>query len=201
MRRNETRSDDSVRDILLCSTTQKAIRSKARKLVRRAGFSRSDLEDIEHDLYLKLLKQLPAFDESQLEPRAFVKMVLDRYATNILRDRCAEKRHYGKVHSLNTSIVEEDGSEIELIETISEDQLYQHLGGKNLSAQESLELKLAIAEILPTVSNELQRVLLKLMEGKSVAAVARETGIPRTTLIYRIQNLRKRFEEVRLKKL
>ncbi len=68
------------------------IREKARQIVRRAGFSKSDMEDVQQRLIEHVLENVAAFDPAQGHFNVFVKTVVERYTVNILRDARAASR-------------------------------------------------------------------------------------------------------------
>jgi hypothetical protein len=73
---------------------QDIIRRKAHKLMRRGGFSSSDLPDLEQDLSLHLLQRMSAFDPRRGDWTAFVAAVVTAWGANLLRTRHAAKRDY-----------------------------------------------------------------------------------------------------------
>ena len=88
--------------------TARLIRRKAHQLVGRAGFTRSDREDIEQELRLKILKHFSSYDPQQGHRHAFVTAVVERHAANLLRNKQAEKRDHRRVRSLNVAIADEE---------------------------------------------------------------------------------------------
>lgn len=174
--------------------TARLIRRKARQLVGRAGFTRSDREDIEQELRLKLLKHFSSYDPQQGHRHAFVTAVVERHAANLLRDRQAEKRDHRRVCSLNVVIAdEEDEGPVELGDTIGRRELDARLGRSLRDQQELAELVLDMADVIAGLTPEL-RDLAERLKADSASQVARDLGVPRTTLNGTIQKLRQRFE-------
>ena len=86
------------------------IRAKAQELVGKGGFTESDVEDIEQELRLQLLKRLPQFDPEKGEKKAFIRWLIDVRATSLLRRRMAEKRDSRRESfSLNEIAVDPEG--------------------------------------------------------------------------------------------
>src|SRR4051812_1985208 len=79
------------------------IQRKARQISRRAGFSRSDVQDIEQDLTLALLRKLPQFDPRRgASPDTFADRVIISAVKMMLRDAGRQKRAAGRhARSLN----------------------------------------------------------------------------------------------------
>ena len=61
------------------------IRSKARQLIGRYGFTQSDYEDIEQDLWADLYHRASDYDPSLASPRTFVNRIIE-HRTAALRD-------------------------------------------------------------------------------------------------------------------
>jgi RNA polymerase sigma-70 factor (ECF subfamily) len=179
--------------------TARLIRRKARQLVGRAGFSRSDREDIEQELRLKLVKHFSSYDSGQGHRHAFVTAVVERHAANLLRDKQAEKRDHRRVRSLNVVIADdEDEGPVELGDTISRRELDARLGRSTGDQHHLAELVLDTAEVIAGLTPELRK-LAERLKTDSVSRVARDLRVPRTTLNGRIRELRQRFERAGLR--
>ena len=122
------------------------IRRKARQLVGRAGFTRSDRDDIEQELALKLLKQLSAFDPGEAHWHVFVTTVVERYAASLLRDKRAEKRDHRRATSLHVLIETGDNGPVELAETVGRREQDARLGRDPRSDEERAQLAGDVAD-------------------------------------------------------
>lgn len=78
------------------------IRRKARHLMRRGVFPRTDLADLEQDLSLHLLKRMPTFDPQKADWSVFVAAVVTAWGVNFLRYRYADKRDHRRTRPLPT---------------------------------------------------------------------------------------------------
>ena len=174
------------------------IRRKAKELARTRGFTINDVEDIQQLLAVKLLQHLAAFDPEQGHPNVFVKTVVERYAANLLRNSRAEKRDRRRVCSLSMIVDYDDNGPIELEETIGERELDSRLGRETRDPHEACDLAMDVTDALDGLSPEL-RDLCERLKYASVSDVARDLGVPRTTLYESIIKLRKHFEEIGLK--
>ncbi len=174
------------------------IRRKAKQLARKRGFTINDAEDIEQWLAVKLLKHLAAFDPEQGHPNVFVKTVVERYAANLLRNSRAEKRDRHRVCSLSMIVDYDDNGPIELEETIGQRELDSRLGRESRDPHEASDLAMDVADVLAGLPPEL-RDLCERLKHASVSDVARDLGVPRTTLYESIRKLRKHFAEIGLK--
>ncbi|GIW85376.1 MAG TPA: sigma-70 family RNA polymerase sigma factor [Dehalococcoidia bacterium] len=169
------------------------IRRKARQLVGRAGFTRSDRDDIEQELALKLLKQLSAFDPGEAHWHVFVTTVVERYAASLLRDKRAEKRDHRRATSLHVLIETGDNGPVELAETVGRREQDARLGRDPRSDEERAQLAGDVADVLADLPADLRDVAERLKHD-SVSQVARDLGLPRTTLLRRMEHVRRAFE-------
>lgn len=74
---------------------ERFIHHMARKLVGKAGFTDSDLDDIKQDLRADVLSRLGRFDPARSPRHGFVVMRARRCAATILERRRAAKRNGG----------------------------------------------------------------------------------------------------------
>jgi len=175
------------------------IRRKANQLIGRPGFNRSDKEDIEQELRLKLIKHSSSYCPQKGHRHAFVTAIVERRAANLLRDRYAKKRAPHRIRSLNIVIAEEAGDVIELEDTITQCELDACRGW---SARDAHELAELVQDMSDTIAR-LPKHLKELAEGlktQSIAELARNTGVRRTTLNESVRRLRRRFEKAGLGK-
>lgn len=100
------------------------IHRKARSIIRRPGFSVSDIEDIEQQLWLHLLERQEQFDPARSSFPTFANRVITNRAKDILRDRRAQRRDpMREACSVNDVIKDEDGSGTSRHEAIPSDDL------------------------------------------------------------------------------
>lgn len=177
--------------------TTRLIRRKARQLVGRAGFTRSDVDDIEQELVLKLLRHRGAFNPAQSHWYAFVTTVIERHVATILRDKRMEKRTSTRLTSLQIIVEDPINGPSQLAATIGRRELDNRLGLDTRPEWDSLELTQDTAAVLADLPTE-WRDICERLKRLSISAVAREMGVPRTTLCYQLRPLRKRFQQADL---
>lgn len=165
------------------------IRRKARQLVGRAGFSRSDADDIEQELVLKLLKQRQSFNATQSHWYAFVTTVIERHVATIIRDKRAEKRDSSSMTSLQSIVHDPINGPSHLAATIGQREIDNRLGLKRRSDADCQELAQDTAKVLASLPPA-WRDICERLKRSSISTVARELGMPRTTLCYRLRRLR-----------
>ena len=174
------------------------IKRKVRQIIGRAGYTKQDRKDLEHELITRLLQGLKLFDPSVAHRKSFVTAVVERAVANILRDAKAEKRQHDRVTSLHLLIeVTEDGP-TELGETMTMREFNCRRCRDPRSEEELAQLTFDLGEFLATLPEEL-RDLAERLKTQSIAAIAREVGVPRTTLNDTVRHLRQRFEQAGLR--
>lgn len=178
--------------------TRGIIRRKVKQLIGRAGFTRHDCEALEQELILRVLQSLPSFDPAQAHRNVFITTVVERFVANILRDKQAPKRDHRRISSLNVMITIADEGPTELAQTIGERELDARLGRKRLGDDELAQLAIDMADVIATLP-ENWRTLLELRKSRSMPQVAKEMGVPRTTLIEWMRHIRLRFERAGLR--
>lgn len=178
---------------------QDIVRRKARSLLRRGGFSRSDLSDLEQDLTLHLLKRLPTFDPRKSDWDAFVTTVVTTWGANLLRVRYADKRDYRRVLPLSAATGPAEEQDNMASESLNEQAHAARLGQQRLSEFEQLELKLDVQEVLQRLPEDL-RAIAERLRHISIAELARELGMPRSTLCQQSERIRRRFQRMGLGK-
>ena len=169
---------------------QQLIRRKARRLTGRTRLTAEDIEDLTQDFRMELWKKLPAFDPSRGSMGAYVNVLLDLFFANWLRQRFADRRNPQRVVSLNALFRNDEGLWIELGKTIAHDAHGKRHGRHPRSDEEHADLRNDVDDVLQAMASELRTVADQLRD-KSVAAAARELGIPRTTLHERVRQLRR----------
>lgn len=182
---------------VLTPATLKFIRHKARQLARRPGFTKSDGDDVAQELILQLVRALPRFDPKRGTLEAFVKTVVERYAATLVQHCQAECRDPEKHDSLNQLTTDESGHLRDLGDTLPEEARRHRLAITARPTDEQRDLVIDVAGVLDRLPTDL-RDLAEHLRNKSISEIARETGIPRTTLNDARRRLREFFVEAGL---
>lgn len=176
------------------SFTRGFVRKSARKLAGKFGFKKQDRTEIEQRLYLKLARRLHTADPNDPKWKAFVAVTVRRHIVSMIRDNEAAKRDHRRACSLHVTVGTQDGP-MELADTIGEHEIPSRRGCVKRSPQELTELTLDITECVSDVTDERQREFCERLKHDSISQIARDMGIPRTTLNAWLVKLRSRFEE------
>jgi RNA polymerase sigma-70 factor (ECF subfamily) len=171
------------------------IRSKAKQLVGRYGFTASDREDIEQELMLDLFRRLPRFDPKRAKRKTFINRVVEHAVARLVERQKAEMRDYRRNGgSLSVEVDTPEGDRVERADLI-EAEAYR----PGRSDEEVCLLELDIQAIVADLPGDLH-VLAVRLRTQTVAELARELGIPRTVLYDRITKLRRSFGNAAMRK-
>jgi RNA polymerase sigma factor (sigma-70 family) len=177
---------------------QKLISIKARQLVRKPGFSRSDQPDIAQELVAHILKAAHLFDPARGSVCTFIARVVDSAVAMILRDRRRLKRAAGfRVLSLADPAFSGTDRESTLAETIEEADLRRRCGGTCRRDDEDCVRTIDLAQILASLPPHLQEMAVWLKEERE-AAVARDLGLSRRQVRKAVSQIREAFEAAAL---
>lgn len=172
------------------------IRHKAWQLIGKYGYTRDDYDDLKQDLMLDLLRRIGKYDPDRAALSTFVSRIVDRKISNLIRHRRQEKRDYRRqVCPLDAQVEDQDGESRGLDEIVSQDAYDDEVGRHDLPEAVRSDLKLDISQALDELPAELLDLAHRL-QTKTMAEIARELGVPRSTLYEKgIARLRKIFED------
>jgi hypothetical protein len=186
------------KSIQIDARLQNLICKKARQIICKISCSEEDPSDIEQEFWLRLLPRLRRYDPAKGQPGAFIRVVSDRIAANLLRERCAQKRDRRSQQSLNAVVQTYDGSLAELAQTISHEDQNRRLGKVSRSDQERAQLLLDLDNLL-TEMPSLRRELAERLKHMSLSAAARKLGRSMNKTRISVSLILRRFEEVGLR--
>jgi RNA polymerase sigma-70 factor (ECF subfamily) len=167
---------------------KKLIAVMARKQVGKAGFTEADRPDIEQELAIDLFLRMRHYDPARGMRSTFMTCVVEREVARLIEARQTPRRSWQRrMHSLNAPIV--DGEDSERIDAL--------IDPMSLSAQEQMILQLDVSLALDSLPDDLRELGERLLEGP-MAEVARELGLPRSTLYGRLDRLRKALSKAGL---
>lgn len=172
----------------------RVIRQQALKLVGHAGFTKQDLEDLEQELTIRLLKALESFNPAIAHQRSYVTAVVDRSRKKIGRDARAAKRAAKQTVSIEDQLKDKSDGASPVAESIAESDAFRHRSLSARDRQSMLSLATDIAALLRSLPEQ-QRELAKNLKTASISAVARQSSIPRTTLNDSVRRLEERFRQ------
>jgi RNA polymerase sigma factor (sigma-70 family) len=171
----------------------KYIRQAARRLIADRVFPRGELDDLVQELRLALLECRASYDPAKARWTYFVKTIIDRKSVSLRRLQSAESRgNMLMVASLNVVVRDGDGQLVELSQQIEQSEGGSRRGIEHTDRQAELERSLNVAAVLELLDPDLAEICHRLAQ-ESLTTVARQLGIPRTTLISRLARVRAKF--------
>ena len=174
--------------------TRGIIGRKIKQLIGRAGFTKQDREDLEQDLFVRVLQSLPRFNPNVAHRNKFITTVVERDVVSVLRNKQAAKRDHRRISSLNVMIKITDEGPTELAQTIGDRELDARLGRERRSDEEQTQLAIDMADTIASLP-EFWQTLLELRKTCTMQEAADNMGVPRTTLNDWVRRMRQRFEE------
>ncbi len=174
------------------------IKYKARQLVGRVGFTESDREDLEQDMMLDLLRRLPKYDPRRAQRNTFITRVVEHKTATIIESQKAGMRDYRLRCSLNDRFEDEEGSSVERMETIDQEDYLRRTSKLARPAWELRDLSLDVQRTIEKLPPEL-RELCKRLKTESITEISRDTGIPRGTIYESRKKLCAIFEDAGLR--
>ena len=157
------------------------IHHKAQQIIGKAGLRQCDLDDIKQEFTLDLLERMPKFNPNKASYNTFVARVVNRKLSRLLRDRYMKRRDYRREQcSVNEYVDDGDDGWIERAATLSQDDQDRRTDKHVLPETERTDLQLDVAQMLSDLPPKLGRAA-EMLTRMSVAEVARELGVPRST--------------------
>ena len=173
------------------------IRIKARQLVGKAGFTENDRHDLEQELMIDLLQRMRHFNPAKAKRSTFMARIVERHIATLLEARHAQCRDWRLCRtSLNTPHENDKSDTWELIDRVDREGI---LGRCKPDTRESAanNLSMDIERVLNTLPEDLRDLCDRLRES-NMAEIARETGVPRTTLYDKLTRIREAFRDAGL---
>ncbi len=173
------------------------IKHKARQLVGRYGLTFSDREDLEQELMVDLLQRMRHFNPAKAKKTTFIARIVERHIATLLEARHARCRDWRLCRvSLNTPHGNDRGDTRELIDHVDSQG---NLGNSEKETrQEAISnLHMDVERVLDTLPEDLRDLCERLRES-NMAEIARETGVPRTTLYDKLTRIREAFRDAGL---
>ncbi len=182
------------KEFILTDYAKSLIKFKARQLSRRQDFQSAELEDLQQELWLVLVKAAEQFDPAKASLDTFIDRVVNTAVAMLVRARQRRKRGNGfPVQSLDQELVPSSETPEPLAAAVSADDLARRTGTKPADETSRREDVEAIEHALAQMPEEIRDLCRKLMGG-TVASVARDLGISRRQ-VRKIIELAKPFFE------
>lgn len=170
------------------------------KLIAKSDFSQQDRNDLVQEVYVRATKSLRLYDPAVGHLYPYVCTVVQRHLANVVRDRSVAKRsNVGRV-SLSKTVRGEDGTQVEMSQTLHAEDQDRRLGrSRRLGEEELNDLRMDMATFISKLPEKFQEIL-RLRQTHSITEISHDLGIPRTTLNDWMSQIRKLCEEAGFEK-
>lgn len=148
---------------------------------------------------LDLLRRLPKYNTIRAQRNTFIARVVEHKIATIIESQETGMRDYRLSRcSLNDRLENEEGSSVERIETIDQEDYLRRTGRLSRPAAELRDLSLDVRKAMEKLPHELRKLCQRL-ETETVTEISRGTGIPRGTICESIKKLCAIFEDAGLR--
>jgi RNA polymerase sigma factor (sigma-70 family) len=155
---------------------------KAKQLSGHFGYNASDQADIVQDLLLDLVERWPNYDPERGTPETFIRHIIWCNVSALIEQKRALKRQFDyEASPIDESVEDEVTANFRTASPRRIDQEY-------------VALATDVAAVMERLSAD-ERELCERLQSQSISKVARDLGIPRSTLFDRVKKLRSEFEE------
>ena len=159
------------------------------------GFTSSDYDDLKQDLLIHVLKKLHHYTSDKSQRFTFISRICRNKLNSIIEMNKAQKRDYRNKVSEEKCVRRRDGKTIKrAIDRFNEGTVEASHRHKLFGRWKDVFLQTDLSQIIDSLSLT-DQFLCKELAAKSKSDIAKELNIPRTTLNYRIKQLRKKFPE------
>jgi RNA polymerase sigma-70 factor (ECF subfamily) len=172
---------------------------KALQMVGTAGLCEDDVPNVRQELLLDILHRLPNYNGERAGLKTFVTLVINNCVARIIERRESNRRNYHQEGgSLDDWTEDEDGRWTTFGATITEEEAVAPKGLVFRSAEEQADLVHDTRAVLARLPANLQELALRL-QTQTVAEIAREMGLSRTTVYVWLEQLQTLFLEAGMK--
>lgn len=169
------------------------IRHKVKQLVSHGKFPRDMADDLVQELSMDFLVRRPRYNPAKSSQETFTVRIVRNKIASLLRAQKAQVRDFRRNEcSLDDEVDSGEGLSVARHETIDE-----QVGRDGRDRQDHHHLAHDVRITLEGLPEDLRQLCLQL-QAKTVSEVARDTGVPRTTIYESILKLRQRFQDAGL---
>ena len=111
----------------------------------------------------------------------------------MIRDKQAAKRDHRRSCSIHSVVGQDEDGPVELADTIGPREANTRLGIVPRSDAALAELGMDLADVMAQLPNDLRELCVRLQHD-SISQIARDLGVPRTTVSTAVARLRAYFE-------
>lgn len=187
-----------VRRADLDAKTVKRIWSKAMQLSKQEGFRADEWPDLQQELVVHVLEQLPKYDPRRGKREHFLASIISHKATDMARIRRAKQRgHQVEVVSLHEHVTTVGDEQVQIEDLAVDDALQVQRGLSGRVTEEQIHCRVDVLRVEATLTVKQQEICRRLRVS-SITEVAAELRMPRATLCDEIRKIRRAFRRAGL---
>lgn len=162
------------------------IRTKARELVLRPGFTGSEQDDIEQELALDLLVRLPKYDPAKARKTTFMARVVEHRIATLIEERNAGCRDWRlRLSPLKNGKEDEEDDGGDILSSFPDPAA---------ATADDIAFKVELDAALDALPEHL-RAFWDVLLTTSIPRLSKKTGTPTSTLYERRERLRRALRE------
>ena len=169
------------------------IRFKARALSRRRVFRHYDMKDLQQELCLALLQQIPNFNPDRASVNTFINRVVNTATRMLLREQLRRKRAAGCCARSLDVLVKQDNHVEPFGNTIAESERTRYRQRDWVSDEARYENEEALDSAFESMPPKTVDVCRALMNG-SISSAARDLGTSRRQVRNAVAEAREHLE-------
>ena len=190
--------DADVRRAELDAKTVKRIWSKAMQLSKQEGFRPDEWPDLQQEMVVHVLEQLPKYDPRRGKREHFLASIISHKATDMLRIRRAKRRgHQVEVVSLHEQVAAAGDEQVQIEDLVADDALQVQRGLSGRVTEDQIHCRVDVLRVEATLTVK-QREICRRLRFASKTEVASELRMPRSTLCDEIRKIRRAFRRAGL---
>ncbi len=190
--------DADVRRTELDAKTVKRIWSKAMQLSKQEGFRADEWPDLQQELVVHVLEQLPKYDPRRGKREHFLASIISHKATDMTRIRRAKQRgHQVEVVSLHEPVATAGDEQVQIEDLVVDDALQVQRGLSGRVREEQIHCRVDVLRVEATLTVK-QRDICRRLRVSTITEVAAELQMPRATLCDEVRKIRSVFRRAGL---
>jgi len=190
--------DADVRRTGLDAKTLKRIWRKAMDLSEQEGFRRDEWPDLQQEVIVHVLEQLPKYDPRRGKLDHFLANMISHKATDMLRIRRAKQRgHQVEVVSLHEPVATAGDEQVLVEDLVADDALQIQRGLSGRVTEGQIHCRVDVLRVEATLTVRQQKICRRLRFA-SITEVAAELKMPRSTLYEELGRIRRAFKRAGL---
>ena len=172
----------------------KCIRMTVRTVIGRYGFTVQDREDLESELRVHLIGRLHRYRPGRGAKTNFIHHVVTNRICQIVALRKTELSRFPIGVALDETLKDEDGNAFRRSDMVDHDEYLVASDRQSRTAHESTELAIDLEIARRTLPPDLADLFERLRD-QTVRDVCDETGAPKSSVLYRKWQIKRRFRE------